>query len=102
MWRALLLAPFLLLLVAFVLSNQQPVTLALWPFDVTLANIPLSLAVLAVAALFFMLGALIVWIPALATRRRARLAQKRVVHLETKLKAHEKSNPNVKLLAGPR
>jgi uncharacterized integral membrane protein len=101
MLRALILAPFLLLLVAFVLSNQQPVSLALWPTDVSL-EVPLSIAVLAVAAVFFLLGALIVWIPALGTRRRARLAQKRVVHLETKLKAHETSNPNVKLLAGPR
>jgi uncharacterized integral membrane protein len=101
MLRALLLAPFLLLLIAFALSNQQPVTLGLWPIEETL-ELPLSIAVLAIAAVFFLLGAVIVWIPALGHRRRARRAQKRVTTLETKLKAHEPPDPRVKLLAGPR
>jgi uncharacterized integral membrane protein len=100
MLRLILLVPFLLLLVAFALSNQQPVALALWPFDVTL-EVPLSIAVLAVAAVFFLLGAVIVWIPALGHRRRASKAQKRVATLETKLKQHEAPS-GVKLLAGPR
>jgi uncharacterized integral membrane protein len=101
MLRVLFLAPFLLLLITFALSNQQPVSLALWPTDVSL-EVPLSIAVLSVAGVFFLLGAVIVWIPALGHRRRARKAQKRVVTLETKLKQHEAPNPGVKLLAGPR
>jgi uncharacterized integral membrane protein len=101
MLRALLLAPFLLLLIAFALSNQQNVSLALWPTDVTL-EVPLSIAVLAIAAVFFLLGALIVWFPALGHRLRANRAQKRAATLETKLKAYEQPDPRVKLLAGPR
>jgi uncharacterized integral membrane protein len=101
MLRALLLAPFLLLLIAFALSNQQPVSLGLWPIEETL-EVPLSIAVLAIAAVFFLLGAVIVWFPALRHRRRARVAQRRVTTLETKLKAQEQPDPRVKLLAGPR
>jgi uncharacterized integral membrane protein len=101
MLRALFLAPFLLILVAFALSNQQPVTLALWPTDLAL-EVPLSIAVLSIASLFFVLGAVIVWIPALRARRRAHLATKKVAVLETKLKAHENAGAGVKLLAGPR
>ncbi len=101
MLRALLLAPLLLLLIAFALSNQQPVSLGLWPIEETL-EVPLSIAVLAIAAVFFLLGAVIVWVPALGHRVRAHRAQKRVTTLETKLKAHEPPDPRVKLLAGPR
>ena len=101
MLRALLLLPFLLLLVIFALSNQQPVTLAMWPADVTL-EVPLSIATLMIAGVFFLLGALIVWFPSLGHRHRARRAQKQVTKLETKLKAHEQAPAGVKLLAGPR
>jgi uncharacterized integral membrane protein len=101
MLRVLLLAPFLLLLIAFVLSNPQPVQLSLWPTDVTL-EAPLSIAALTIAAVFFLLGALLVWIPAIGTRYRARRAEKKVAALETKLAVYAKAPPGVKLLAGPR
>src|SRR5271165_4810510 len=97
MLRALLLAPFLLVLIAFALSNPQPVSLSLWPTDVTL-EAPLSIATLVIAGVFFLLGALIVWIPGLATRRRARLAERRAAALEAELAARNK----VPLLAAPR
>jgi uncharacterized integral membrane protein len=89
MLRALLLAPFLLLLIAFALSNPQPVSLALWPTDVTL-EAPLSIATLVIAGVFFLLGGLIVWLPSLGHRRRARLAEKRAKALETELAARDK------------
>ena len=54
------------------------------------------------AAVFFLLGALLVWIPAIGTRYRARRAEKKVVALETKLADYAKAPPGVKLLAGPR
>jgi putative membrane protein len=72
--RALIAAPFLLLLVLFVLSNPQPVRLGLWPTDLTIAP-PLSLAVLVAMAAAFLLGAVMLWIDALAARRRARRAE---------------------------
>ena len=104
MLRALLLVPFLLVLIAFAISNPQPVTLGLWPTDITL-EAPLSLAVLIIAGVFFFLGALIVWIPGLATRGRARRAEKRLSALEAELAARTKAAPAgsaAPALAGPR
>jgi uncharacterized integral membrane protein len=97
MLRALILTPFLLILVAFAISNPQPASLALWPTDVTL-DAPLSIEVLVIAGVFFWLGALIVWFPSLAARRRARIAERRVAALEAELASRNK----VPLLAAPR
>jgi uncharacterized integral membrane protein len=89
MLRALILTPFLLVLVAFAISNPQPVSLALWPTDVTL-EAPLSIAVLVIAGVFFWLGALIVWFPALGHRRRARVAERRAELLSAQLTERDK------------
>ena len=72
--RALLAAPLLLLLVLFALSNSQPVRLGLWPTDLSL-QLPLSIAVLVAMGGAFLLGALMLWVEALAARRRARRAE---------------------------
>jgi uncharacterized integral membrane protein len=72
--RALIAAPLLLLLVLFALSNSQPVRLGLWPTDLSLEP-PLSIAVLVAMGGAFLLGALILWVEALAARRRARRAE---------------------------
>jgi uncharacterized integral membrane protein len=101
MLRILILSPFLLLLAAFAISNPQPVSLALWPTDVTL-EAPLSIAVLIIAGVFFWLGALLVWFPALAARRRAAKAEKRAVKLEARLAAHTAAPKAEKLLPAPR
>jgi uncharacterized integral membrane protein len=102
MLRAILLAPFLLVLIAFALSNPQPVSLALWPTDVTL-EAPLSIATLVIAGVFFLLGAVIVWLPGLAHRRRARVAEKRARALEAELAARDRAPvvPVQNRLAGP-
>ena len=71
MLRWLLIAPLLLVLVLFALSNMQPVAVGLWPFDLTWQT-PLALAVLLVAALAFLLGAFVSWAAGGAARRRAR------------------------------
>jgi len=86
MLRALLLLPFLILLVAFALSNQQPVLLSLWPTDFTL-QAPLSISVLVAAGLFFFLGALFVWFGSVAARGRAARAERRAAALEAELRA---------------
>ncbi len=101
MIRALLLLPFLLLLVAFAISNPQPVTLAMWPTDVTL-DAPLSIAVLVIAGAFFLLGALVVWLPSLAHRARAKRAERRVTKLEAELAQQRPTPGKVPLLAAPR
>jgi uncharacterized integral membrane protein len=74
MTRSLVAAPFLLLLVLFALSNTQPVRLGLWPTDFSISP-PLSLAMLVAMAAAFLLGAVILWIDAIAARRRARRAE---------------------------
>lgn len=74
MLRALTLLPFGALVAAvvlFALSNPQEVGMRLWPFDLVLVA-PLSLAVLVVAGVAFLLGAMIVSVSAWPLRRRLR------------------------------
>ena len=108
MLRVLFLLPFLIVLVAFALSNQQTVTLGIWPTDLTV-DAPLSISVLVAAAVFFFLGALFVWFGSVAARSRARRAESRAAHLEAELKARNaapshatRMNMVVPALAGPK
>ena len=78
------IAPFLLLLVLFALSNQGTVDLGLWPTDLSV-QAPLSVAVLVASAVFFLLGAIVVGLGSLAQRRRARRAENRVRTLESEI-----------------
>lgn len=80
----LLLAPILVLLILFGLSNRAEVALHLWPFDVAWVA-PLSVAILIVAALAFLFGALIAWAAALPYRRRARRLEEAARVLEAEL-----------------
>jgi uncharacterized integral membrane protein len=86
MLRIVLLLPFLAVLVAFALSNTQPVQLRIWPLDFLSLEVPLSLAMLAGCALFFFLGALFVWFGSVAARGRAARAERRAAALEKELK----------------
>jgi len=82
--RLLILAPFLLLIVLFALSNSAPVQIGLWPTGLSL-EMPLSLAILGGMALAFLLGGLLVWISELGQRRRARRAEQAVRLLEAQV-----------------
>lgn len=62
---------FAVLVVLFVVANLAPVSVGLWPFDTRL-EVPLAVAALAVAAVFYLLGAVVTWASAIAARRRAR------------------------------
>jgi putative membrane protein len=84
MLRILLAAPVLLILVLFALSNPSPVEFRLWPTDLSVA-LPLSLAVLGAMAVAFLAGALVLWLSALAARRRARRAERTVRLLEAQV-----------------
>ncbi len=108
MLRIILLLPFLIVLVAFALSNQQTVTLGMWPTDLTV-DAPLSISVLIAAGVFFFLGALFVWFGSVAARGRAARAERRAAALEAELKARNAVPPNttrmnmvVPALAGPK
>jgi uncharacterized integral membrane protein len=84
MLRLVIAAPFLFLIVLFALSNPQPIEFKLWATDYAV-TLPLSLAVLGAMGVAFFLGALLLWMSALAARRRARRAEYRVRALETQL-----------------
>jgi uncharacterized integral membrane protein len=90
--RLLILAPFLLLLVLFALSNTAPVRLGLWPTDLTL-QLPLSLAIIGAMAVAFLLGGVLVWLSELGQRRRARRAEHAVRRLEAKLQQLKERMP---------
>jgi uncharacterized integral membrane protein len=84
MLRAVIFAPLLFLLVLFALSNPQAVHLGLWPTDVVV-DLPLSIAILLSMAVAFMVGALLLWLSAVAARLRARRAEKAVKMLEAQV-----------------
>lgn len=78
--------PLILVMIVFALSNAAPVTFGFWPTDLTV-ELPVSLAVLGVAAVFFLLGGFVVFIGSVSQRRRARRAESRVRALERELEA---------------
>lgn len=84
--RVLIAIPLLVALVAFALSNQQTVRLGLWPTDV-LIDMPLSVAVLVAAGVFFVVGGFMTWTTAVAARARARTAERTVRQLEAQIDA---------------
>jgi putative membrane protein len=84
MLRAVIFAPLLFLLVLFALSNPQAVHLGLWPTDVVV-DLPLSIAILLSMAVAFMVGALLLWLSAVAARLRARRAENAVKMLEAQV-----------------
>jgi uncharacterized integral membrane protein len=83
--RLLIAVAFLLVLMSFVLSNREPVTIAFWP-TVMRWDTPLSLALLIVAVVALVVGGAIVWIPELGQRRRARQAESAVRLLEEQVR----------------
>jgi putative membrane protein len=78
------IAPFLLILVVFALSNTGDVSLGMWPTDLAV-QAPISVAILVISAVFFLLGAIVVGLGSLAQRRRARRAESKVRALEAEL-----------------
>ena len=82
--RLLIAVPFLMVLVIFVLSNREPVTVGFWPTDARL-DMPLSVALLIAAAVALLIGAFMVWISELRQRRRARHAEAAVRQLEAQV-----------------
>ena len=75
--RWFIFLPLAILVVLFMLSNPQSIELRLWPFDVAWTA-SAAIAVLSIAAVAFLLGALIAWAAAVPARRRGRAAERRV------------------------
>ncbi len=100
MIRLIVAVPVLVILILFTLSNREPVRLTLWPTDF-LMDVPLSLAVLVGMAVAFVLGALFVWLSALAQRRRARRAEYMVRQLEEQVQSLRANLGAARAGAGP-
>jgi uncharacterized integral membrane protein len=98
MIRILIAAPFLALMVLFALSNPAPVKLGIWPTDYAI-EVPLSLAILAAMGVAFFLGALLLWVSAMAARMRARGAEKEVRRLRTRIDEQKVQIEELKLRA---
>ena len=82
MLRLLIAVPLIVILVVFAVSNREMVAISFLGWETSAA---LSVAVLLASAVFFLLGALVVWFGELRQRRRARRAEARVRELETEL-----------------
>jgi putative membrane protein len=83
--RLLLTLPVLLLLVLFALSNTGPVRLGVWPTDWSV-ELPVAVAVLTVAGVAFVAGALIVWLGQFGRRAALRRAEQKIRRLEIQLR----------------
>ena len=90
--RILLAIPLLFILVLFALSNKQVVSLGLWPTDVQI-ELPVSIAVLGIAGMFFLFGALVAWTGTLSERSRAKRAEATVRQLEAQLASARATRP---------
>jgi uncharacterized integral membrane protein len=95
MIRIIVAAPFLAVMVLFALSNPAPVKLGIWPTDYMI-EVPISLAILAGAGVGFFLGALLLWLSAVAAKSRARRAERQVRNLRA-----EVTDLNQRLLRQP-
>ena len=84
--RWFIFLPLAILVVLFMLSNPQSIELRLWPFDLAWTA-SAAIAVLSIAAVAFLLGALIAWAAAIPARRRGRAAERRVAELEARITA---------------
>lgn len=82
MIRLLLIVPFILALVFFAASNQEPTQMWVLAYGWSCS---IGVLALSVAALSFLLGAFSVWVVELAQRRRARRAEGQVRELEDRL-----------------
>ena len=85
MVRLLLIVPLLVLLVTFALSNSHDVRVALWPVPGAV-EIPVSIALLVAMAVGVLFGAVMLWVPALGLRRRARRAEQAAELLESQIR----------------
>ena len=90
--RILFAAPLLFILVLFALSNKQVVGLSLWPTDVQI-ELPVSIAVLGIAGLFFLFGAFVAWSGTLSERSRAKRAEATIRQLEAQLASLRATRP---------
>ena len=82
MLRLLIMLPFLAALIVFAIYNQEIVTLSMPGYSRQSSP---AVLVMIVAVVFFLVGALTVWLAELRQRRRARRAEQAVRGLESQV-----------------
>ncbi len=80
----ILTLPLIIVAVVFAVANRQPISLDLWPFELT-PVIPLSAALLASLVLGLLVGGLAAWLSAGQTRKRAREERRRADEIEREI-----------------
>ena len=70
----------------FAVANRETVEVNLWPLDLSLA-LPLFLLALGTFAIGLLAGALLLWLPLLRWRHRARSEERRARRVEAELAA---------------
>jgi uncharacterized membrane protein YciS (DUF1049 family) len=76
--------PVLFLTISFAVTNRQDVVLGVWPFPFEL-TMPLSLALFAVGAVFFIMGGFYFWIINMPLRAERYFQAKKIKELDKKL-----------------
>ena len=89
-----------IVVVSFALSNRQRVELDLWPFEATLAPVPIFLLVLLSFLVGFLAGGCVMWISGGTGRRQAREARRNATRLERQVAELERRAPEGKPAAG--
>ncbi|WP_052741906.1 lipopolysaccharide assembly protein LapA domain-containing protein [Kiloniella litopenaei] len=79
-----LTAPITLAILLLAVNNRQDVTLEIWPFGLQF-DYPLYLIILISVGLGILTGAVIAWLSSAATRRRAKVAEWKVLDLQRDL-----------------
>lgn len=82
MLRLIIVLPFLIVLVVFVLFNETQQAMLLPGYSWQSSP---GVVALVTSVLFFLVGALVVWLAELRQRRRARRAEQQVRALETQI-----------------
>lgn len=99
-WRLLLIAPVLVILVVFALVNTQPLRVVFWPSEAAL-EAPASLALLAALGVGMLLGALMIWLPSLSLRYRLGRAERARDILDGELRRLKARTPGTSIVLPP-
>ncbi|MCZ4281392.1 LapA family protein [Kiloniella laminariae] len=93
-----LTAPITLAILVFAVSNREDVTLEIWPFGIQL-QYPLYLIILISLGVGLLIGALLAWLSAGTSRKKARQAEWRALDLQRDLSREQEKNQKLQSAA---
>lgn len=82
---------FITIIVIFSISNNHLINISFWPFAFKL-QMPLYLAIILISFIFFLIGALLIYIPGIGTKLKLKNANKRIKDLEKEIDDIEHKN----------